>query len=80
MIDDFLDKDKRKNNLVVHNLPEPDAGPIEDRSKQDVEQFQRVVKDTFKLQVKITKTFRVGKVTPGKPRLLIVTLDQTEAK
>lgn len=80
VFDDFLDKDRRKHNLVVHNLPETDTASQGERSEHDVRQFQELVKEVFKLQVRPTKSFRVGRVTPGRHRLLIVTLDSIEVK
>ena len=80
VFDDFLDKDRRKNNLVVHNLPEAEAASLAERSKQDISQFQEIVKDVFRLQVKASKSFRVGKAVPDGHRLLIVTLEGSDMK
>ena len=80
VFDNFLDKDKRKCNLVIHNLPEADAASLAERSEQDTRDFQKMVRDTFKLQVRATRSFRVGKATADRPRLLIVTLESTELK
>ena len=33
-LDSFVDKDRRRNNLVVHNLPEPDCSPASERLKK----------------------------------------------
>ena len=80
VFDNFLEKDKRKNNLVVHNLPEAEEGTYAERSSRDLELFQEVVKDTFRMNVSVSKMFRVGKRMPTKPRLLIVTLDTPGVK
>ena len=80
VFDDFLDKDKRKNNLVIHNLPEPDSTSLKERSEKDIRQFQELVKDTFRLNVRVTKSFRVGKAVPNRHRLLIVTLESPDMK
>ena len=78
--DDFLDKERRKSNLVIHNLPEPDCASSQDRSEQDVRQFQELVKYAFRIHVKVTKAHRVGRIVPGRRRLLIVTLESPELK
>ena len=80
VFDDFLDKDKRKNNLVLHNLPEADYIEGGSRAECDVKLFQELVKDTFKLNVAVSKSFRVGKINPDRDRLLIVTLDTPGVK
>ena len=80
VFDSFLEKEKRKNNLVIHNLPEAEGGTFAERSDRDSKLFQDVVKDTFKLSVAVAKAYRVGKVTGSKPRLLIVTLDTPGVK
>ena len=82
VFDDFLDKDRRKNNLVIHNLPESQLGvaSLAERSKHDICQFQDLARDAFRLQVRVTKSFRVGKAVPDRHRLLIVTLENPEVK
>ena len=74
VFDEFLEKDKRKNNLVIHNLPESEVSSLAERSEKDIKLFKDVVRDTFKMNVTVSKAFRVGKVVQTKPRLLIITL------
>ena len=78
--DDFVDKDRRKNNLVVHNLPEDVAGSVAERSERDTKLFQEVIKDSFKMNVAVAKSFRVGKSVENRERLLIVTLETPGVK
>ena len=80
VFDDFLDRDRRKNNLVVHNLPESSAETLTERSDQDDQKVQSMVREAFRLNIKVSKSFRVGKVVPDKHRLLIVTLENPEVK
>ena len=42
VFDDFLNKDRRKNNLVIHNLPEPEAASLAERSENDARVFQQL--------------------------------------
>ena len=74
VFDDFLEKDKRKNNLVVHNLPETENSSPTERTEKDTKLFQEMVRETFHINASVSKVFRVGKVMQDKPRLLIVTL------
>ena len=80
VFDDFLDKDRRKNNLVIHNLPEDNEGSREDRAAQDVSLFQEIVKEVFRTSVTVAKSFRVGKQVANRDRLLIVTLETPGVK
>ena len=80
IFDSYLDKDKRKLNVVVHNLPEETGDTPAERSSKDQAAFETVVKEGLKLKVNSTKSFRAGKRIPERPRLLIVTIDTMEAK
>lgn len=80
IFDNYLDKDKRKLNVVVHNLPEESGITLAERSSLDQAAFLTVVREGLKLRVHTTKSFRVGKQIPERPRLLIVTIDNLEAK
>ena len=80
VFDDFLDKDRRKNNLVIHNLPETAGLSKEDRSTHDMRLFQDLIKETFLMNVAVARSFRVGKSVEGRDRLLIVTLETPGVK
>ena len=80
IFDSYLDKDKRKLNVVVHNLPEESGDTLAERSSKDQAAFQNIVKEGLKLRIHSTKSFRAGKKIPERPRLLIVTMDTLEAK
>ena len=77
VFDDFLEKDKRKNNLVIHNLPEAEGSSLSERSERDTKSFQEVVRDTFRMNVSVSKVYRVGKVMQNKPRLLIMSVSRS---
>ena len=80
VFDSFLDKEKRKLNVVVHNLPEDESATLAQQNHRDQEMFTDVVKEGLKLVTRPTRSFRVGKKLEGKPRLLIVTLENSEIK
>ena len=80
VLDDHLDKERRKGNVVVHNLPEQAGDTLSDRSAKDVSEFSSMIRDVMKLNVSASKSFRVGKKNQNRPRLLIVTLDNPSAK
>ena len=80
IVDSVLDKEKRRRNIVVHNLPESDAQSTSDRAADDMSLFTQLVKEEFHVVTRVTKSFRAGKVIPGKQRLLIVTLESEDSK
>ena len=80
VVGNFFDKEKRRNNIVVHNLPESSVQDPKERSQKDAETFKSLVQEEFKLRISVVKVFRAGKIQPEKPRPLIVTLDDEGVK
>ena len=80
VFDNYMDKDKRKLNVVVHNLPEEPGETLAEQSANDQAAFQGMLREALKLNVSTTKAFRAGKKLPDRPRLLIVTVSSLEAK
>lgn len=74
IFDNFMDKEKRKLNVVVHNLRESD------KAEWDASMVRHIIREELKLVVRTTKTFRVGKRSDDKPRLLIVTFESLDMK
>lgn len=80
VFDEFIEKDRRKFNLVIHNLPESEGSTFAERMERDAKLFQEVIRDVFRLNVSVSKVFRVGKGMQTRPRLLIVTLHSSDVK
>ena len=80
VFDNFLDKEKRKTNLVVHNLEESTGDNNAEIIEQDVQKFVGIIRKEWSMNMRVTKAFRVGKRSPTKPRLLIVSMESLEAK
>ena len=80
MLQSFMDKDKRKFNIVVYNLPESPDADISARNQHDVATFVSIVKECLRLDVRVTKSFRAGKINSEKPRTLVLTLDDMGTK
>ena len=80
VFDNFLDKEKRKLNVAMYNLPEAQAETFAERTEQDKAKFKEVIRDGMRLNVNVTKAYRVGKPTQERPRLLIVGLENAEVK
>ena len=80
VFDNFLDKEKRKSNVVVHNLAESSGESYAEIVEQDVKKFVEMIKEGLSLNVRVVKAFRVGKKSQTKPRLLIVCTENVEVK
>ena len=75
-----MDREKRKLNVVVHNLPEQDEPTVIGKPAKDLELFREIIKAGMKIIIHPTRAFRVGRKNAGKPRLLVVALDNVESK
>ena len=80
IFDAFVDREKRKCNVVVHNLTESDGDTHNERMTQDRLRLKELLRKELHMNFHFTKSFRVGKFTEGKSRLLVATLDTEEAK
>ena len=80
MLDDFHDKERRKLNIIVHNLAETEGQTLAERRAGDEKKFMDMVKTGMKLVVKCSNSFRIGKRTENRPQLLLVTLANMEDK
>ena len=80
IFDAFVDRERRKNNVVVHNLPESDGDTHVERMTRDRSKLGELLRKELSLNARIVKTFHVGKFTQGKNCLLIATMDSEETK
>ena len=80
VFDSFVDRENRKLNVVVHNLPEQEGESVAEKTENDIKLFKEVIKEGMSLIVRPTKAFRAGRKVEGKPRLLIVSLENVDTK
>ena len=80
VLDDFMAKEKKKLNVIVHNVPESSKETHYQRCDEDGSMFQKIVRNELKLNVKITNAYRVGKKAEDKPRLLVITVEDSDSK
>ena len=78
-VNSALDKERRKLNVVVHNLPETAPTADQSREKGDLQKFSAIIKENLKLIIRASKC-RVGKMLEDRPRLLVITLENMETK
>ena len=74
VIDEYMERERRKNNLIIHNFPE--STTISENPPNDIQVFTELVKTEFNIsEIKVTKAVRLKQTKPNKPRLLLVTLE-----
>ena len=78
LLDEYADRNRRKCNLVIHNMPESTADNLADRIISDVAAVIRLVEIGLNIEgVKITKVIRLGgrgQNRQNKPRLILATM------
>ena len=76
VVQELEDKERRKKNVLFFNIPEPDAS----NSEADHKYVSKLCKDTFDLDVKISKAFHLGKKVLNKCRPLLVQFEKENTK
>ncbi|XP_014676496.1 PREDICTED: uncharacterized protein LOC106816407 [Priapulus caudatus] len=82
IIDEYNDRERRKNNLIVTGIEESKSLDPNMRKEDDNKVIKKIMETLKVNDVVITKTIRLGaKKDPGdKPRLLLVALDDNKKK
>ena len=73
-VGDFFDKERRKQNIVVHNLLESVDEDPKRRNEKDIEAFKTMIREELHISTDVRKAFRAGKRQQDRPRPLIVSL------
>ena len=84
VVDEYVEREKRKNNLIIHNLPEPtDVSSNEQRAVKDTKTISDLFHTEFNLaNAKIQRVTRLGAIRPNssRPRLLLVEMGDISIK
>ena len=80
VINEEKDKQKRRLNLIVHNMTESNADQPQTRKEQDIANFQDILTSQLDVRAHISNAIRLGKKGGPKPRLLKVTVESDEEK
>ena len=84
VVDEYVEKEKCKNNLIIHNLPEPtEVSSNEQRALKDTEALTGLCHTEFKIaDGKIRQVTLVGafKSTSARPWLLLVEFSDISIK
>jgi len=77
-IDEYMDRERRKSNLIVYGLPEASAPTGPERRSADINRIQELVHSEFNLtSLETTKCFRLGKRSSNPRPLLISIVDNS---
>lgn len=79
-IRELKDRDARKQNIIIHNLPESTASNSAEREKDDEVAVKNLVEEGLETEVISTKCVRLGRKSEGKCRLLKVVISNVEMK
>jgi len=76
IIDELADRDRRKRNIIVYNLPESSGSS----NKSDSDAFAALCSSVYNSSFAVTKSIRLGKKAPDKHRPLLLCLQKEEDK
>jgi len=83
-VDEYVERERRKSNLIFHNLPEPENTETPDqKSLKDTQCVRDLVNKEFNLpNIPIKRVARLGAPKPSqpRPRLLLVELEDISIK
>ena len=70
-MDEYLEREKRGKNMVAFNIPEKSTADQE----SDEQTFLNIMKDEFKLVLRIESVRRLGRLSNDKSRPLLIKID-----
>lgn len=74
--DELSERNKRKCNVVVHNLPEPSTAT----NDTDINCFADICRGELGIELNITKSIRLGQKVNSKPRSVLVKLNNEASR
>lgn len=78
-ITEYKEREERKCNLIVHNVPEPKQDSL-DKKRDNEGSLHKIFETTHSGEVKIVDFTRLGKPTAGKNRLIKIQLGSVSDK
>ena len=80
VLDEFEERQRRANSLIIFGLPEQSSGTVEQRKVKDEESLLAVTEVLQMKDVVLTSCSRIGKIEDGKTRPLRVNVKSTSDK
>jgi len=79
-VDEYMDRERRKLNLIVYGIPEASAPTGSERQTADLKSIQGLVHSEFKItNLETTKCYRLGKQS-NKQRPLLIKLSDSSTR
>ena len=79
LMNEEKEKEKRKLNVIIHNLPECNDPDPSNRKNHDISKVSSIIDKHLSVPTNITQAIRIGKKRE-KPRLLKITLNSAQQK
>jgi len=73
------EKNKRKLNLILHNIPESNAESADQQKQHDTDTAMAIINQHLNIPTSISNAIRLGKKI-DKPKVLRITVDSDQAK
>ena len=81
IVDEYLDRERRRVNLIVYNLEEQTVQSVAERSKLDSEKLAHLFQSEFHIgDVEVTKCIRLGKLSQTRVRPVLITVPSVNAR
>jgi len=81
LFDEYADRERRKNNLINHNISENEELDLPVRNRDDTQLVQSLIENGLNNDgVDNTKAIRLGENKGTTPRLILATLDTPARK
>ena len=81
IVDEYLDHERRKINLIVYNLAEPSGQSATERIKLDSEKLAHLFHSEFHIEnIEITKCIRLGKPNQDRARPVLITIPNANVR
>ncbi len=81
VVDEYVEREKWKMNLTIHNVPEQGEGSSHNKIEKDIDTFKNIINTELDEQnVTVTRAIRLGKYIVGKKCLMLVVLKYEKVK
>ena len=81
VVDEYLDRERRKSNLIVYNLTEPSGQTTTERTKSDSDKLVHLFHSEFHIEnIEITKCIRLGKPNQNRARPVLITIPNVNVR
>ena len=81
IVDEYLDCERRKINLIVYNLAEPSGKSATERTKLDSKKLAHLFNSEFHIEnIEITKCIRLGTPNQNRARPVSITIPNSNVR